>query len=215
MNDWHTYAQASPRLNTSWKQYLEEACPHGRAIVLVDGTYVRNHYDSDFSQGGNGYRYRFIPRGEIWIDAHIPEEEWPLIAFHECQESELMKLGWTYSRAHDRSKQLEDSYRHASLNGNAPMTKKSTPPKKIPPWRKPPPAKKTPSRRKSPPRKTSPVQRPKLTPRERELASKYIPVEHQSFPHRQAIAVGISHARQQTAREKVSAIMSKHLKTSK
>lgn len=95
-----------------WKTYLGEVCPHGREIVLVDGTHVRNNYDSDFSQGGNGYRYRFIPRRELWIDAQISPDEWPLIAFHECEESELMKMGVDYDHAHAIAKRREDKIRH-------------------------------------------------------------------------------------------------------
>lgn len=111
MPAWQTISSPTPRLSAGFKMALGEACPHGRRIVLVNGTYVRNHFDSDFSQGGNGYRYRFIPRGEIWIDSEIAQAEWPLIAFHECQEAELMRAGWTYSRAHDTAKRAEDKIR--------------------------------------------------------------------------------------------------------
>ena len=111
---WHTHA-ILPRFptETPWKRYPGEACPHGLVIVLVDGTHVRNTYDSDFSQGGNGYRYDFVPRGELWVDDCLPEIEIPLVAFHECREAELMRHGWTYSRAHDRAKMLEDRFRRA------------------------------------------------------------------------------------------------------
>lgn len=94
-----------------WKHYLGEVCPHGRQVVLVDGGLVRDLHDSDFCQGGNGYRYRFVPRGELWVDACMPEDEVALVAFHECEEAELMKIGWTYSRAHDQAKRLEDLVR--------------------------------------------------------------------------------------------------------
>jgi len=116
MPTWHTSPRAhDPRHDRpalSWKVYLDETCPHGLHVVLVDGTYVRDHHDSDFSQGGNGFRYRFIPRREIWIDSEIAQSECPLIAFHECQEAEKMRRGWTYSRAHDVAKRLEDRIRH-------------------------------------------------------------------------------------------------------
>lgn len=95
----------------SWKVYSGRRCPHGKKIFLVDGTRVRDEHDSDFSQGGNGYRYRWIPRGEIWVDAEIAEEEWPFIVEHECQESELMKHGMDYDRAHARAKRHEDADR--------------------------------------------------------------------------------------------------------
>jgi hypothetical protein len=94
-----------------WKVYSGLRCPHGKKIFLVSGTFVRNVHDSDFSQGGNGYRYRWIPRGEIWIDASIPEIEWSFIIGHECQESELMKHGMSYDKAHDRAKRSEDVLR--------------------------------------------------------------------------------------------------------
>ena len=109
---WQTIEVPVQPSHESWKQYLGEICPHGRQIVLVDGTYVRDHFDSDFSQGGNGYRYpKFISRKEIWIDAQVSQAEWSFIAFHECEESERMKLGWTYGRAHDVVKRMEDHLR--------------------------------------------------------------------------------------------------------
>ena len=104
----------------AWKTPLDMACPHGLSVVVVDGTYVRNNFDSDFSQGGNGFRYRFIPRGEIWIDSLMIEIEWPFIAFHECREAELMRKGWTYGRAHDTAKRLEDKYRRAHFGEQRP-----------------------------------------------------------------------------------------------
>jgi hypothetical protein len=122
--DWHTipFATRSPMLE--WRISSLEACPHGLEIIFVDGTYVRNHYDSDFSQGGNGYRYDFIPKSEIWIDWQISEDERLFIAFHECHESMLMKRGWSYSRAHDKAKQLEDQHRHAALTERASLPRR-------------------------------------------------------------------------------------------
>jgi hypothetical protein len=112
---WSTHPTQPPASRESWKHYLGEACPHGLEIVLVDGTHVRNHHDSDFSQGGNGFRYDFVPRGELWIDVQISQVEHPLIAYHECRESELMRRGWDYERAHDRAKLLEDRLRRSLL----------------------------------------------------------------------------------------------------
>ena len=117
MPAWQTIPSPVPRRSVGWKTYLGESCPHGRRIVIVDGTHVRDHHDSDFSQGGNGYRYRFIPRGEIWIDGQIDQSEWSLIAFHECHEAELMRSGRSYSRAHDAAKRLEDQFRRGKRRG--------------------------------------------------------------------------------------------------
>jgi hypothetical protein len=94
-----------------WKRQLGEACPHGCEIFLVSGTHVRNAFDSDFDQGGNGFAYGFIPKDEIWIDDHVPEIEWPFVAFHECHEIEDMRRGMPYAKAHERAKRLEDRER--------------------------------------------------------------------------------------------------------
>lgn len=96
---------------SAWQKPIDGVCPHGLGIRLVDGTFVRDHFDSDFSQGGNGYRYKWIPKSEIWIDEQINPNERPFIVYHECTEAELMRGGMSYDRAHDRAKKLEDSAR--------------------------------------------------------------------------------------------------------
>jgi len=112
---WKTTTANPPALGEdeqSWKEPFGEACPHGRHIMLVDGTHVRNKFNSDFSQGGNGYAYDdFVPKDEIWIDEQIDPIEWPFIAFHECEEAELMEKGMSYDKAHDMVKHLEDIFR--------------------------------------------------------------------------------------------------------
>lgn len=77
LKEWSTHEVAPTSPREPWKRSMGEACPHGLEIFLVDGTYIRNTYDSDFVQGGNGQRYRFCPKSELWIDDSIPEEERP------------------------------------------------------------------------------------------------------------------------------------------
>jgi hypothetical protein len=52
----------------------------------------------------------------------------------------------------------------------------------------------------------------RLTPRERELASRFIPQEHRArrYGRVQAVAVGISRAREQAERERVVALVKKY-----
>jgi hypothetical protein len=184
---WQTSRTPVNPSGVPWKKFIGEACPHGLKIALVDGTYVRNHFDSDFSQGGNGFRYRFVPRKEIWLDADINPRERPFIAFHECQEVVRMAMGYGYSRAHDQAKHLEDGFRHHNLK-DITMAKKTTPKKQ-----------------------------PKLRGKTRDLASKFIAEEMRTkkYPRAQAIAIGISRARTQakkTAHQKrIQAIIHKHL----
>jgi hypothetical protein len=90
-------------------------CEHGREVFLVDGTHVRNQHYSDFVQGGNGYRYRFCPKNELWVEAALPEDEVLFILLHECVEAEEMKKGLSYEDAHDIAKRIEDKERRAAF----------------------------------------------------------------------------------------------------
>lgn len=101
-----------------WKRSLGETCPHGDEIFLVDGPFVRNNYSSDFVQGDNHYHSpRFVPKGELWIDASMPAAERAFVAFHECHEASLMAAGMEYEKAHDRAKKLEDEFRRIHRPG--------------------------------------------------------------------------------------------------
>lgn len=121
--DWSTVPNGKSGYISKWKRHLGESCPHGKEIFLVNGSYVRNHFDSDFIAGGNGYRYRWIPRGELWLDDSSPAAEWPYNAFHECHESEDMKHGASYEKAHDAAKRIEDRMRHRDHPGEPRSTK--------------------------------------------------------------------------------------------
>lgn len=105
---------------TMWKRRLiidgkPVTCEHGRAVFLVDGTHIRNQHDSDFVQGGNGYRYRFCPKSELWVEESMPEAEVLFVLLHECVEAELMMKGMSYEDAHDIAKRTEDKERRATF----------------------------------------------------------------------------------------------------
>lgn len=86
--------------------------------MLVNGPYIRNTYSSDFVQGDNGFHSpKFCPKGELWLDMSMPEEEWPYVALHECHEAEDMSRGMDYEQAHDRAKRLENKFRRANRPG--------------------------------------------------------------------------------------------------
>ncbi len=119
--EWSSWKSTKDRKTTGgtrWKKPLGEVCPHGLRIFLVNGTFIRNNFDSDFDQGGNGYRYDFCPKNEIWVDDHVPEAEIPYVVFHECHEIADMKAGMSYDKAHDRAKALEDEARKANHPGD-------------------------------------------------------------------------------------------------
>jgi hypothetical protein len=117
MIDWQTHAVSPTPSPHWWKKSMGEACPHDREIFLVNGTFVRNNFDSDWVQGGHGYRYRFCSRREIWIDDSMPESELPYVLIHECSEIEWMRQGIDYDHAHDRAKRLENKFRRQDHPG--------------------------------------------------------------------------------------------------
>jgi hypothetical protein len=83
----------------------------GDDVWIVSGRGVRDHFDPNFTQGGHGLRYRFIPRREIWIDDAIAERELDPTLAHEAHELELMREGMAYYPAHDRALALEREVR--------------------------------------------------------------------------------------------------------
>jgi len=82
-------------------------------VWLVNGGQVRKCFYPDFAQGGNGYRYDFIPKTEIWIEAEIPAEERTFVLLHELYESALMKDGIPYDSAHEQATYIEKKLRNA------------------------------------------------------------------------------------------------------
>jgi hypothetical protein len=70
-------------------------------IWVVDGGKVRSFIDIDFTTGGHGIRYLYIPMNEIWIDSATDNNEIDLTILHEITEFNLMKKGTNYNDAHD------------------------------------------------------------------------------------------------------------------
>lgn len=83
----------------------------GRTVVLVDGRAVRSAFDINFTLGGHGYRYRFIPLSEIRIDDAVIPAERPAILAHEAVEVELMADGMSYDPAHAHASRAEVGFR--------------------------------------------------------------------------------------------------------
>ncbi len=69
--------------------------------------------EMDFVEGGNGFRYDFIPKDEIWIDKNINSEDWKFIALHEFSASWMMHyMDLSYNNAHDKANVKEHSWRN-------------------------------------------------------------------------------------------------------
>jgi len=90
-------------------EYLTLPDPKGDVTVyLIDGNMARSYYKTDYTQGGHGYVYPWVPKQQIWIEDGSDHRELPFIVCHEYLERRLMRdarLG--YDRAHEIASALE------------------------------------------------------------------------------------------------------------
>ena len=84
----------------------------GVRIFLVHGRAVRDRAYVHFTMGGHPRRYRFIPPGEVWIDAAGAPAERAALVHHELVELKLMEEeGLGYHEAHERASAAELRFR--------------------------------------------------------------------------------------------------------
>lgn len=92
-----------------WKRWFETLWD-GTKIYIVDGPYIRDNMYVDFTMGGHGYVYDFIPKDEIWLEEMLIKEDDSFDLMHEIYEYTLMKYvkGFEkYEKAHDASANVE------------------------------------------------------------------------------------------------------------
>jgi len=79
----------------------------GFTVWIVDGKYVRTHFDNEFTNYGQHYRFNFIPKKEFWIDRHkVPGEE-KFYVSNLLVENRLMAKGVDYKEAVDKANAIE------------------------------------------------------------------------------------------------------------
>lgn len=84
----------------------------GLSVYLVSGEQVRDEIDIDFTLGGNGAEYTYVPPGEIWIDDAAHALDRTATTLHEMVERDLMlHHGMDYDRAHDAASARERVFR--------------------------------------------------------------------------------------------------------
>jgi hypothetical protein len=103
----HALPDANAVRREIWK-----TLPSGVLVWFVKGRLVRSVYDIEFTEGGHEHVYEYIPRGEVWIDDDIHEDERGFVLFHELHERNLMADGMDYDTAHAESSKLELHYRN-------------------------------------------------------------------------------------------------------
>jgi hypothetical protein len=77
-------------------------------VWIVDGNVVRSLYKTDYTEGGHGFVYPWVPSREIWIEKSLDPREMPYIVVHEFIEHRLMRdLKVDYDTAHDICSRVE------------------------------------------------------------------------------------------------------------
>jgi hypothetical protein len=83
-------------------------------VWIIDGNRARSYYKTDYTEGGHGVVYPWVPWGEIWIEHGVDRREVPFIVCHEYLERRLMRdEGLEYDRAHEICSRAEFDLRKA------------------------------------------------------------------------------------------------------
>ncbi len=69
---------------------------------------LRCYYKTDYTEGGHGYVYPWVPKQQIWLESGLDEWELPFIVSHEYLELRLMRdRGLEYDKAHEICSRVE------------------------------------------------------------------------------------------------------------
>lgn len=93
-------------LNKVRKEFLKKYSGEVK-VWLVRGDLVRSLFYTDFTQGGHDKVYKFVPKGEVWIDDDLFKKERVFVIIHELYERFLMAKGMSYNNAHEKASRIE------------------------------------------------------------------------------------------------------------
>jgi len=103
-------------------------------VWLVCGHLVRSYYKTDYTEGGHGYVYPWVPKGQIWVEKDLDRWELPYIVSHEYLELRLMRdAKMEYDAAHEICSKVEFNLRKCKgahqllVRGHCRFTKKYVP----------------------------------------------------------------------------------------
>ncbi len=83
-------------------------------VWQVDGKYIRDKVDREFTNFGQHYNFRFIPLHQFWIDKQYGNDETKYFVDHMMVEWQLMKGGMEYDDALSKADRLEKRERAKS-----------------------------------------------------------------------------------------------------
>jgi hypothetical protein len=101
-------------IRKAFLQFTDDTDPKDRLkIYLVDGNFVRKEH-IEFTMGGHGYVYDYIPKDEIWIDENLKQKPDDLAATIKHEIFEVRKMrdeGLSYDEAHELANDMEEQER--------------------------------------------------------------------------------------------------------
>jgi hypothetical protein len=89
----------------------------GFNVWIVDGCYVREKLDEEFTNFGQHYEFSIIPAAEFWLDKENSPGEQKFFIDHLLIEYRLMAGGMDYDRALDEADKAEKAERLATPAG--------------------------------------------------------------------------------------------------
>jgi hypothetical protein len=81
-------------------------------VWIVDGQYIRKNIDGEFTNFGQHFRFRFIPKQEFWLDREHRLGEAQFFIDHLLVEHRLMASGMAYDQALGKADAVEKRERH-------------------------------------------------------------------------------------------------------
>jgi hypothetical protein len=85
-------------------------------VYIVDGKFIRDNLDEEFTNFGQHYRFKFIPEKEFWVDKeHSRRKEIKYFIDHLMVEHKLMKAGEDYGAALSKADYIERKERRKSI----------------------------------------------------------------------------------------------------
>ena len=108
--------------------HLKNIDQRGRVgIWIVDGFYIRANIDEEFTNYGQHYKFKYIPKDEFWIDRESHPDEQKFFIDHLLVEHRLMEGGVPYNQALEAADKIEraerrraDDVKRMTKGGNLP-----------------------------------------------------------------------------------------------
>jgi len=90
------------------RYYLKKLCrASGFNVWIVNGKYIRDNIDMEFTNFGQPLDFPIIPKNELWIDKEYSGKEDRFFIAHMLAEHRLMSQGKTFDQARKYANRIE------------------------------------------------------------------------------------------------------------